>query len=180
MRSIPNTKRAISSFIERELNNANFIISLKNGQLAAEFGLSAADGAVQTQKLIRFIADSIQMQYQPRRSGYIGTLQLLLDLSPPTSEFSYISSKSGSEIQWLRWLLTSGARVVIADYDVEYGDFDASRSGQAIMKERSGAVWRVPLAFAGTADDNVLTRWLAENVDDLFQIMIVVFLGSFR
>lgn len=73
---------------------------------------------------------------------------------------AYTSRPSGEAIPWLDWLLTRGHSVVVAGYDCFYDLTPAerakSRTGLALM--RRGDSFQVPPAYAGTVDDNFLTR----------------------
>jgi hypothetical protein len=76
-------------------------------------------------------------------------------------------------IDWLKWLLTSGAEPVIFGYRVKFGNFPTSRTGQAIMVPKNGGAWGVPAEFAGTANDN----WITRNLD-LFRPKIEEIINS--
>ncbi len=71
-----------------------------------------------------------------------------------TMDFASFTSEKGHLVNWLYWLLFSGNAIVIADYEVAYGD--AGRTGQAIMI-KSGS-FRVPSQFAGEPENNWITR----------------------
>jgi hypothetical protein len=102
--------------------------------------------------------------------------------SLPTA--SYTSKPSNHLIPWLEWLLESGTTLLIKDYgitfDINEGSFQGlfrSRSGQAIMVGSKDAdnqlhktfgleplkgsfSWSVPPEYAGTKNDNWVTRAL--------------------
>lgn len=71
-----------------------------------------------------------------------------------TMDFASFTSEKGHLVNWLYWLLFSGNAIVVADYEVAYGD--VGRTGQAIMI-KSGS-FRVPQQFAGTPENNWITR----------------------
>jgi hypothetical protein len=74
-------------------------------------------------------------------------------------------TEKGDTINWLEWLLEEGTKPIIYDYSVLFGEYGphVSRTGGAIMIPRvDGTSWHVPDIFAGTVDDNWLTRVLRE------------------
>lgn len=70
-------------------------------------------------------------------------------------------------IPWLRWLLLEGPGLILVDAEIntKAGSRAASRTGRAIMvhpTQRPSEGWHVPAEFAGTAEDNWLTRALRD------------------
>jgi hypothetical protein len=82
----------------------------------------------------------------------------ILDLSAST----VVDSISGSNIPWVRWLLLEGGKILVRDYRVQYGPNPRSRTDNAIMVTSSSESWRVPAEFAGTIQDNWVTRSIAK------------------
>lgn len=67
-------------------------------------------------------------------------------------------------IPWLDWLLTKGNAGIVVGYkiDLAAGKHPFSRSGDAIMVKAEGVNYNVPDEFAGTLDDNFVSRALEE------------------
>jgi hypothetical protein len=82
----------------------------------------------------------------------------VLDLSAST----VVDSISGSNIPWIKWLLLEGGKILVRDYRVQYGPNPRSRTDNAIMVSSSSESWRVPAEFAGTIQDNWVTRSIAK------------------
>jgi len=72
---------------------------------------------------------------------------------------SYMSEK-GSQIDWLRWLLLEGNNSVIIGYRYMPISGPSSRTGKGIMAKWKSGMFRVPPVFAGTAENNWITRGL--------------------
>lgn len=70
-------------------------------------------------------------------------------------------------LEWLNWLLTQGSRTVVMGY--EYKPDFSGRSGGGVMT--GGGAWRIPPQFAGTADNNFITRALQNRDNELKSIM---------
>lgn len=75
----------------------------------------------------------------------------------------------GGELEWLRWLLERGNEMIVVGYEYSpRAGFGRSRGG--VMTE--GTSWRIPPAYAGTPDDNFITRAFSgreSNVQHVFQ-----------
>src|SRR3990167_10011542 len=71
------------------------------------------------------------------------------------------STEKGENIPWLSWLLFQGTRKVIAGYHYFWSPKTgqrSSRTGEGIMIQ--GGDWEISSEFAGTAENNFLTRAL--------------------
>ncbi len=67
-----------------------------------------------------------------------------------------------TKIPWMEWLLKSPP--YIRGWNVKFGDFPNtySRTGGAIMIEVQNGGWKLPIEFAGTLQDNFVTRAVEE------------------
>jgi hypothetical protein len=93
----------------------------------------------------------------------------------PESSIVSVSDRGYFIIPWLRWLLTEGGRTLIRDYVVDF-NINAtsrrfSRSGEAIMKPKPGAIYRIPSEHAGTNRDNFVLRALIDFDDKITEII---------
>ena len=84
-----------------------------------------------------------------------------------------VDSKKGTttEIPWLEWLLLSGPGYIIRDYVYFESDRTAvsSRTHTGIMRSKPGDGWRIPPEYAGTQEDNFLTRILDQELAQITQ-----------
>ena len=87
----------------------------------------------------------------------------------------------GGKVDWLRWLLESGTGNILTDVRIKIKEFDSpypSRTGGAIMVPGQG--WGVPQRFAGTTNDNWLTRTLSEYQKDVEQVVNEIITDGLR
>ena len=87
----------------------------------------------------------------------------------------------GGKVDWLEWLLTAGTSEVISGYRVMYGFFDTSRTGEAIMVKSKTKGFSIDPMYAGTQDDNWITRSLKKvegNISNLFQKVIKDYINT--
>lgn len=78
---------------------------------------------------------------------------------------------SGSVIPWLQWLLLEGGKILVRQYIVKYGPNQRSRTDNAIMISSSQNNWRVPAAFAGTINDNWITRAISRLDNSMYDLI---------
>lgn len=142
--------------------------------LAYHFGLWAGSEPSIVEEIIQIITGNIYDKFDGWKStanGSEGNFRILLHGSTidtlVESSIGKIDTAKGEQIPWLEWLLTRGNEIIIADYHIKFGFAMASRSGGAIMAPT--LEWSVPSQFAGTRDDNWITRALT---DDTYQAAI--------
>ena len=77
------------------------------------------------------------------------------------------TSENNSQIDWLRWLLLEGDTIIITNYNFILGPNPASRTGGGIMRKNGAGSWRVPPEYAGTVQNNWITRGLDASVNEI-------------
>lgn len=156
-KSIPNiVKTALSA--EPEYN------SLISGQLKYELGVPDADSRIDA--LFDAWSAGVSVVSKPitvRGSKLVGGFSLDLIRSDYSDILNLPSATvtdaiSGSVIPWLKWLLLDGSKILVRNYVVQLGPNPRSRTGNAIMTSAAKQNWRIPAQFAGTANNNWITR----------------------
>ena len=153
--------------------------SILNGELQYEFGLP--DSAARLQQIMQFWT-KLDATYNPVTvngqkltggftlnmvdAGYVEVLQ---------SSASKLVTEKKETLNWLEWLLLFGNRIIIRDYQIEIGPSKASRTGKAIMKGVQRGKWSVPNQYAGTTNNNRITRAIDSaqpSIDKLFKELL--------
>ena len=150
--------------------------SLTSGILRLELGIPDAQNKVH--QLIEYWISNMQVSYStPKITS--GTIKSKLSISMVKADFSDVLNKDFAEVvhnidnyslPWLRWLVLEGTMPLVKDHEVIIGPNARSRTGGAIMKNKTGASWSVPSPFAGTQDDNWITRAInsaSQDIDNL-------------
>lgn len=162
-KAIPTIRTEIIKLLEDSLKQEPEYQSLTSGQLRADFGIP--DTSI-VDDIVSKLAATTQVQkrnIKATNSGLAGGLEISAIESQTISGLiadsnAFINDDlRGYSLPWLEWLLLRGNAVIVKDYDVKYGSYPGSRSGDAIMVEADGS-WRVPAEFAGTAKSNWTTR----------------------
>lgn len=148
------------------------ILSLKDGKLKYDFGLDFDP----TNEVIYAIANSVKVYFKYfkfTKKGASSVLSVYIQPQDFQNLFSLASAMvktdKGSEIPWLKWLLTAGDAILLVDYHVQYGLYETSRSGGAIMA--GGGVFKVDSQFSGNEENNFITRALEKRQKDILKII---------
>lgn len=155
-----NRKKIINIFYQALINSETYAALMDNWGLQGDLGVYPAY-VMQTTKLI---SEMINVETIPPRSRDLGGVRVTLvrgNLEPIlNSPLAQYETAKGETIPWLEWLLTAGSNVLVADYlvDAEFNPGDYSRTGALIMFPRKGSNFSISPAYAGTINDNWITR----------------------
>lgn len=159
-------KRATIEFFK----NTDTFQALVFGPLNWHFGFPAGTQFNRAYTVVEQIGENIQLDFNPfkiSRAQYKGGLKLQVlqsDFSDILGlpEASVVTEK-GTILPWLRWLLLEGNAFIIKEYDIRL-ESGQGRSGGAVMINDKAGVWRVPPEYAGTANNNWLTRTIIQEL----------------
>lgn len=89
------------------------------------------------------------------------------------SSYASYRTQKGDDIPWLSWLLLQGDNIIIANHKVFYDPDKTqfSRTDTDIMIPTTGEGWRVPPEFAGTIDNNFVTRAVMSALPELYHAL---------
>lgn len=138
--------------------------SLNSGILKAELGIP--DASIRVNELINVWIRNIETHYNPpkitnsqiKSSFTIKMIRTDFRDVLGSTNAEIIHYNTGSIVPWLRWLLLEGTATLVDNYEVVLGAHSRSRTGLAIMKKADNKSWSMPSEFAGTIDDNWITR----------------------
>jgi hypothetical protein len=157
----PKIESSIKALVVEALSTCPEILSLQNGKLKYDFGLSDDP----TSDIIYAIANSTYVSFRDfslKLSGSTVALNIFIQpsdfqnlLSLPAAS---VVTEKGESLPWLEWLLTAGDAIIVNSYHVQYQSSPSSRSGGAIMVP--SGIFKVDSSFSGTEDDNFITRSL--------------------
>ena len=183
--AISKTRPTFVKEIKNALRQDIVYLELSNkidGILYYDVGLANA-GQV-AEQIVELVSNSIQLRKLPAIRGDLGGIGLtvLKDGLQPILSLPMGSYQSkGGKVDWLDWLLTAGTSEVISGYRAMYGFFDTSRTGQAIMVKSKTKGFSIDPDYAGTENDNWITRSLKRvegNISNLFQKVIKEYINT--
>lgn len=85
---------------------------------------------------------------------------------------SILITEKGQKLEWLKWLLLFGDKTIIKDYTVVLGPNPRSRTGNAVMVQETKSRWNIPPQFAGTLNNNWITRSIDSVNDEINSILL--------
>jgi hypothetical protein len=175
-----NRQRVIQKtrkFVERQIRIQPEIKELSSisspMSLNAMIGISSAQGIDAVNEIVYQIANSITINIK----NFDRKLKGGVDLVFSNVDFEELSSLSVGQVvtmsgnlPWLHWLLMRGGSPIIIGF--RYEASSKGRTGGGIMIP--GGVFRIPLQYSGTADNNFITRALSgesqeEEITRIFQ-----------
>jgi hypothetical protein len=162
-------KRKISELIQEAIRNSPVYIALSGGEgkLRTQLGIVSpkADMDFILRKMIQGInvtplvfnssgtKFTAQLTATAIASDFIDLLSSGLGVYTSTN-----TQGKSTEVEWLKWLLTKGTADIIVGYIVKENVPDYSRTQDAIMVKNKSRAWFMPVDYAGTVEDNFITR----------------------
>ncbi len=148
--------RKIGQLVGNAIMSSEHVKSLLTGQLKADFGLTDQMAESALKQLIEEIRSTIQVKLEVTQ-GMAFSLRVSFLKTGISELLSNIGEYQSGEhdIQWMRWLLLEGSKIIIDDHYVYY-ETGKGRSNKAVMVRSgsSGKFFRVDPQFAGTENDN--------------------------
>lgn len=169
-------KLLIPPILIQHIQNQPEYSSLMSGDLQGQFGIP--DPQQRLSDILLTIQNGTVVVRKPT-SIVNGKISAGIKLQMVKSDFSDLltlgsasfTTEKGTKLNWLQWLLVEGDTVIISDFGFVPGPSPSSRTGLGVMKQFSGAFWRVPPEFAGTLRDNWITRAIESSSGDVKRAM---------
>ena len=134
------------------------------GSLAAQLGIERGSGGEAARAIIRAFVDSMEVSIKDVNKN---TLAGGLTINFMPSTFSSLLALpeghtiyEGGDLHWLQWMLFEGYSTIVVGFSYQYSA--GGRSGGGTMKAPGS--WRIPPQYAGTQDNNFITRALTSNI----------------
>jgi hypothetical protein len=157
-------RELIPSWIESQPEMIELATNEAPGSLAAQFGLPAGTGKDIVNKISNAVRNSLAIRITKiNKKDLSGGVEL--NLMSGTFE-ELLSLKEGHVIEddldlhWLDWLLSRVYETIVTGY--QFKITDGGRSGGGVMT--AGNIWRVPTQYAGSPEDNFITRALKNTI----------------
>lgn len=170
-KSLPKLQQEARELTVLLMSNSRFYIDLLFGDLPGHFSIAPGRQYSVAREIIEEIGNNVEIIFTPftGRGGKIkGSLQIgigkndfssLLDLDAGKT-----TTRKGQLLEWLRWVLTEGDKVIISGFEIEFIP-GKGISKQALMFENPLESWRVPPHISGTIKDNFITRELTRQIE---------------
>lgn len=178
---VRDVKKRIKTAIDGWISRSTEFQALQEegvlNSLNAQLGLTPGQGALAVEQIKSAILSSVRVEVSSAKIRKINKISLTIKVQP--SDFlnilglsaATVGTEEGSQLQWLNWLINLGTSTVVFGY--KYVPAIDGRSGGGKME--SGGSWRVPPQYAGTIDDNFITRTLNNNNTEIKKILEDIF-----
>tara|TARA_R100000005_G_scaffold95986_2_gene79934 strand:+ start:6585 stop:7271 length:687 start_codon:yes stop_codon:yes gene_type:complete len=172
-KSIKTIELKAKPIIRSAISDCDEMKSLLSGQLRGELGLSPSAARNAIDNISEAVSEAISFTNTSSKAKK-GTGGLEVHFQP--TSFSNVLSVSGSsyfykkrmklwgqdvsakvEVDWLDWLLRRGDSIIVSKFTYKPQP-GKGRSGQGKMEKGGG--WRISPTYAGTLQDNFITRAL--------------------
>jgi hypothetical protein len=161
----------IRPIISQAIQSSPEAASISGGKLRADFGLTSSPMPAITASVISTLGIKVD---PPKTNGKTINGGFLITMQP--NDYGNLLSLpianqiiEGGSLPWLKWLLTLGDTIIIANFGVEYGPY--GRTGKARMTEKARP-FKVDSAFSGSVDDNFITRAISRNKNQIINAII--------
>tara|TARA_R110002020_G_scaffold375555_1_gene586749 strand:+ start:749 stop:1420 length:672 start_codon:yes stop_codon:yes gene_type:complete len=143
--------------------------ALRGDDLRVELGLTTTQASGASARIAQTITNSVVVNSRRPSGKDFGGINLHIQpsdyanvLNVPGTSITYRSKaqKQTITLEWLDWLINRGDEIIVAKFGFEPAG-GKGRSGGGKMKK--GGSWRVSPQYAGTADDNFITRALQDK-----------------
>lgn len=176
-------KKKIGKTISHAILNSQEVKSLHGGQLQGELGVVSPKVTDAVNLIIDSLISTMVVTMNPLRGTVAQRLKgsITLEVLPKTlithlantKEGAFLTKK-GVHIPWLKWLLTLGDKIILRQFDVDFGNTVNSRTGLAVMKS-SKRGWRVPPQYSGTITNNFISRAIDDSSTEIIDLFIKEF-----
>lgn len=172
-----NIKNGIINIIKNNIISSPEYDSLVNGELKLELGIS--DASVKIQQIIDIWVSNTLINYKPPKITN-SKIKSSFTVKMIKTNFSDVLNQPaafvedalrGYELPWLEWLLLNGTAIIVDDYEVIIGPNPRSRTGYAVMAPSASNGWSVPPQFAGSINDNWITRSLSKAKPEIEKLL---------
>ena len=170
-KKLPIMRSKLKAIISTALWTSPEIQSLSGGILKADFGLTSDPSSA----IVASIISTINISTKKSSSSAIGIKGGIVVTLQPVDYANLFSLSvaeqviEGGSLPWLRWLLTLGDAIIIANFGIEYGPF--GRTGKAHMTQGSRP-FKVNSSFSGSADNNFITRAVQRSSAEIKKVII--------
>jgi len=172
MKALPEIVSKIKVAVVNRIKSSDEYAELQGGTLQAQLGVPNSNSRLE--RITDIWISNISIKRKPIRAmgsnritgGFsIGMIKKDWSDVLATSDANYTTEK-GRKIPWLEWLLIAGDKTIIDDYTFtpDIPPKARSRTGLGIMKANLRRRWGVPSQYAGTTQNNFVTRSL-EGID---------------
>lgn len=141
--------------------------------LNSQLGLNPGQGELAVAQIKSAILASVRVELTSKKTRKINDISLKIKVQPEDFQnmlglsSGVVITDAGASLDWLNWLINLGTSTVV--FGFSYTPATDGRSGGGTMEQ--GGTWRVPPQYAGTIDNNFITRTLEDHEKEIKTIL---------
>ena len=167
-KAAPSIQRSLQDVVYSGIDKCPELQDLRSGSLRGELGLTSRNAGQASDNIARAVSKSVVVELgtASAKKGIGG-----LDIYVQPSDFANVLGIGGSSVtyfskrykrpitlEWLDWLLKEGDRIIVGKFRFEP---TGGRGRSSLGNMKKGGTWRVSPRYAGTKDNNFITRALS-------------------
>lgn len=144
----------------------------RQGSLNSKFGFWPGSAVGMVEELVLAVVDSVSVTVSPIDARLSGGIVITIQPETFSNLFSSrynIVTEAGISLNWVEWLLTRGTIPIVIGYS--YSPSYRGRSGGGIMIKSNSGSFSIDPNFAGTPDDNFITRAFSGREQEINNII---------
>lgn len=161
-------KSLIPNWIQEQPEIASLLDINDPKSLNGQFKFIEGEANRAVNAIIMAITNSVEIEFEKIKNNLDGGIVFYIQPDTFTNLLTLSEATiSRTSIPWLDWLLNQGTKTIV--YDLRYSSDDSGRSGGGAIS--FGKTARVPPQFAGTSNDNFVTRAFENREKQLIPIL---------
>lgn len=168
-RSVEAIEKKVKTLVYNNVYNCNELEALRGSDLRLELGLTSNQASSASSDIADTVSESVVIQRESKTTKktlggmaiYIQPSSFANVLAIKGSSITYLSKtyKQNVKLEWLDWLINRGDEIIVSNFSFSPSGKGRTRGGRMVK----GGSWRVSPQYAGTKEDNFITRALGES-----------------
>lgn len=168
--------------INQKIRSSDTYKSLRDGILKRDFGIDDSTFNIFDKNIDRLYNASFVINETPERKNSILSLNFNISefdegdsrIESVITQVSYVSPRSGENIEWLRWLLYRGRSIINKSWKVYPKDNNGrSRMGIMITAYNKTFTFSVSSTYSGKYGTNFVSEAIQDSIDEIKKILPV-------
>lgn len=176
-------KKKIKPIVFNAIHNCDEMQALRGLYLRGALGLTSSQAESSSRDIAEAVSSAVFINIKRvthRNLSGVLTINIqpddfsnVLSISEAVIRYHSDKYKKTVELPWLDWLLTKGDTILVSGFDFQ-PTIGKGRSGAGSMVKDLIGDWRIKPAYAGTKEDNFITRALSDkNIQSKISKMII-------
>jgi len=175
-------KKKIKPVVFNAIHDCYEMEALRGFYLRGALGLTSSQAGSSSRDIAEAVSSAVFINTKrvtPRNLSGALTINIqpddfsnVLSISEAVIQYTSNKYKKSVDLPWLDWLLTKGDAILVSGFNFQ-PEVGEGRSGAGSMMQDLTVGWRIKPEYAGTKEDNFITRALSDkNIQSKISKMI--------